>query len=100
MDEKELERELDDLKSKVDRQHHFIMVLLDGGTALNKRMDILESLAQALGIIVKVTDARLEQHLDMFRESGAIPAPKDEPKKDEPKKAEPKKDVSEHPEFG
>lgn len=80
MDVKELEHELADLKTKVDQQHHIIMVILNGSTLLNKRMDILEELAQALGAIVRLTSAQLDRHLELFRESGASSPPLSEPK--------------------
>lgn len=77
MDEKELEHQLDDLKMKVEHQHQITMLLLEGGTALSKRMDMLEVLAQTLGEIVKLTGAQLERHLELFREVGASsPEPK------------------------
>ncbi len=80
MDVKELEHELGDLKANVDQQRQIVTILLNGGTVLNKRMDMLEALAQALGAIVKMTHDQLDRHLDLFREAGAPPEPK--PSKD------------------
>ena len=80
MDLKELEQELSDLKAKVERHHQIILVMLNGDTLLNKRMDMLESLAQSLGVIANITHAQLERHLELFRDAGAPREPK--PSKD------------------
>lgn len=73
MEVKELEQELDDLKSKVEQHHAIIVMLMSSNTMLNKRMDMLETLTQALSALVTAVDKQLERHLELFRETGASP---------------------------
>jgi hypothetical protein len=77
VDVKELEHELDDLKVKVEQQHQIIMVLLNGGTVLNKHMETLEAFVVTVSQLSRMTQRELDRHLELLREASVpLPEPK------------------------
>jgi len=75
MDVKELENEIEVLKAMVARQQNIIMAMMGIEASLNKRLDVLESLAVTVSQVARESSNRLQKHLDALDKAMMLPEP-------------------------
>ena len=72
---RELEKELEDLKSDVKRAQLFVSTVLAGAAVLGRRMETLEEFIKVVSQMTRANQKELDRHLDALREALVPPAP-------------------------